>query len=618
MKKKILALFLAVCAAVSLLAVPAAAGDDTSALQTIRALGIIQGDSSGNMNLDGNVTRAQFAKMIVSASSYKDSISGNGSGYSLFSDVKSSYWASEYIKIAVQEGWMVGYTDGSFRPYGAITLEQACATVLRMLGYTSSALAGSYPTAQLSKASALGLRDEITLSQGGVMTRRDCMYLFYNLLTAQNSSGTVYATTLGYTVTDGQVNYASVIEDSLSGPYICGASAPTLSFSPAEVYRNGTASSLSVISQYDVYYYNANLRTVWFYTDRVAGTISAISPSVTAPTAVTVNGTSYTLSTAAATYKLSALGGVSVGDTVMLLLGMDGSVVDAVTGTSIDETYYGVVQSYSQASSSTGDATVQTKVTVACTDGTVHTFTIDGSRTFTAGNLVSASVTSGGISVKNLSDKSLSGTVDSSATELGSVKFASGVQILDVSTTGDYVKIAASRLAGCIISSSDVRYYALDENGNISDLILNDATGDTWKYGYMISANNSSSETSVSVSGSYTYVMDGTTKTITTSGTAYSVTYGGFAVRYSSDGSIKTIKNIGSVGITDLGTLYAATSGKQYRLADGVQVYLCSGSSYYATTLSAVNTTDYNLTGWYDSFGASAGGRIRVIIAEAK
>ena len=170
MKKKLLALFLALCTAVSLLAaVPAAAADNTGALQTIRALGIIQGDTSGNLNLEGNVTRAQFAKMIVSASSYKDSISGSGSGYSLFKDVKSSYWASEYIKIAVQEGWMTGYTDGTFRPYSTITLEQACATVLRMLGYTSSTLAGSYPSAQLSKASALGLRDQINLSQGGAM-----------------------------------------------------------------------------------------------------------------------------------------------------------------------------------------------------------------------------------------------------------------------------------------------------------------------------------------------------------------------------------------------------------------------------------------------------------------
>ena len=191
-------------------------------------------------------------------------------------------------------------------------------------------------------------------------------------------------------------------------------------------------------------------------------------------------------------------------DLSYLQMTMDGSVVDAVTGTSIDQTYYGVVQSYSQSSSSTGSATVQTKVVVACTDGVAHTFTIDGSRTFTAGTLVSAGVTTDGTTVKTLSTQSLSGTVDSEATALGSVSFASDVQILDVSSTGDYVKIAASRLAGCTLSS--VRYYVLDESGKISDLILDDATGDTWKYGYMVSASSKNSDDSTTVSGSYTYM----------------------------------------------------------------------------------------------------------------
>ena len=113
-------------------------------------------------------------------------------------------------------------------------------------------------------------------------------------------------------------------------------------------------------------------------------------------------------------------------------------------------------------------------------------------------------------------------------------------------------------------------------------------------------------------------MMNGTTKTLSSSGTAYSVTKGGFAVRYSTDGSIKTIKNISSATITDLGSVYATASSKKYRLADDVQVYLNSGTSYYATTLSAINTDDYTLTGWYDSFGCSAGGRIRVITAVAK
>ena len=78
MRSKVLSLFLAICMLCSLLAVPAyAAGDN--AVQMAQALGILDGT-----NLESPVTRAQFSKMLVAASSYKDSISSEGSGYSLF------------------------------------------------------------------------------------------------------------------------------------------------------------------------------------------------------------------------------------------------------------------------------------------------------------------------------------------------------------------------------------------------------------------------------------------------------------------------------------------------------------------------------------------------------
>lgn len=620
MKKKVLAFILAVCAAFSLMAVPAAAEADTGVVQTVRALGILVGDTSGNLDLASNVTRAQFAKMLVAASSYKDSV-GDATGSSLFKDVKSGYWASKYIKVAVEEGWMIGYIDGSFRPDKTITLEEACTSVLRVLGYDSSSLAGSFPSAQLSKSSALGLRDQIALSQGGIMTRSDCAYLFNNLMTAQNSNGQTYAVTLGYTVSNGQVDYASLVKASLSGPYVSDGNAPALPFSASGVtaYRDGVVSSLSAISQYDVYYYSQNLRTVWIYSDRAAGTISAVSPNTTSPTSVTVGGNTYSIGSSTAAYKLSAMGGFSVGDTALLLLGMDGSVVDVITGSASSTIYYGIVLSSATASSgSSTTATVETQVKVACTDGVVHTFSI-ASGSYSVGTLVSATVASSGTSVKTLSAQTTSGTINSAATKLGSLSFADDIQILDTTSNGSYARIYPSRLAGVTLNSSSVRYYALDENGAISRLILNDATGDTWNYCYMVSVNSSSgSENSLSVSGSYTYMMNGVQKTLNSSNALYSVSAGGAAIQFNTDGTVKSMKNLNSVNLTELSSLYAMSSNQKYLLDDSVQVYLRKDGSYYATTLSAVNPTSYTLTGWYDSFGCPAGGRIRVIIADAK
>ena len=291
MKHRVIGLALTVsmlCA----LAVPVSAAD-SSAVQTVQALGIIVGDGNGNMNLSAGVTRAEFTKMLVAASSYKDSISSDGTGYSLFKDVKSNHWASEYIRVAVESGWVVGYTDGSFRPDQPVRLEEACSAMLRVLGYDASMLAGSFPGAQLNKAASLGLRDQVQCKQGENLTRQDCAELFYNMLTAKTAAGQTYAVTLGYTLVNGQVDYTAVLKDSLQGPFVAAGSGTKLPFTPGTVYRNGEKTDTVTLNPYDVYYYNQGTGTAWIYTDRVSGKVTALSPSPTAPTSVTVSGVTY-------------------------------------------------------------------------------------------------------------------------------------------------------------------------------------------------------------------------------------------------------------------------------------------------------------------------------------
>lgn len=624
MKKRILSLLMAVCMAAALFAVPAGAtaADDSGEVQTIRALGILVGDSAGNLNLGGSVTRAQFAKMLVSASTYKNSV-GDGEGVSLFKDVKSNHWASQYIKIAVDEGWMTGYTDGTFHPSQTITLEQACTTVLRLLGYDSSNLAGSFPSAQLSKASSLGLRDQITLSKGGLMTRSDCVYLFYNALTAQTSDGKTYATTLGYTVTNGNVDYAAVVSANLSGPYVVGSGKSLdlpFASAAATVYRNGAASTLSSVQQYDVYYYNSGMQTVWIYTDRAGGTITALSPSAAAPTSVTVGTTSYTIGTATAAYKLSSMGGFKVGDTALLLLGMNGEVVDVVNGSVADTVYYGVVTSVADSSTAGSTAGTEVRVAVACTDGVVHTFSVSQRGAYSAGSLVSASMADGGTSIKQLTAKTLSGAVDKAGTKLGDKVFAGDVQILDTTSTGAWAKIYPSRLAGYTLSTSNVRYYITNTDGEITHLILDDATGDTWSFYYLTTAPE---KTDGTLSVSYAGLKNGTSSSLDNNGKYFGVTTGGAGVQFNSDGTVKNMRQLTSVTLDSLSSVSAMGGNTTYTLDTGVQVYLRKldpsyTMNYYQVSPSSINAADYKLTGWVDQFGCTAGGRVRIIIAEEK
>ncbi|MCD8254060.1 MAG: S-layer homology domain-containing protein [Oscillospiraceae bacterium] len=597
-----------------------AAGTDTDTqLETVRAVGIIVGDENGNMNLSSYTTRAQFVKMMTAASAYKDSVtSGTGTGSSLFTDVKSTHWATEYIKLAVEQEWVTGYVDGSFRPDNTITLEEACTALLRLLGYTSDTLTGSYPTAQLSKARSVGLLDDVTVSQGELLTRQDCVTLFYNLLTSDTSSGAVYGTTLGYTITNGEVDYSALVATDTKGPYVASANDTlTLPFSESgiTVYKNGTISSVSDVEKYDVFYYNENIRTVWVYNDRGTATLTAVSPSAAAPTAVTVAGTTYSLETTTATYKVSSQGSFTTGDIVTLLLGMNGEVADIVSAEESSTTYYGVVisseKSASSSDTSSSSASVQIVTQLACTDGVLRTFYHTGT-TYSLNRLLSVTYSDSETVVKGLSEKSLSGKVNSDGTTFAGYNLASDVKIVDTDSGGGYTRVYTSRLAGSTLQSSNVRYYTLNSAGEIDQLILYEATGDTFSYVYMTAASTGSSTTN-----SYQYLLGGVSQSLTSSA-SYNVSVGGAALIYDSNG-LKSIRQLTSVKLSSVGDLTAtAASGISYTLDENVQVVLKQSTKFYAADISDIEGGDYTLTGWYDNFSFSAGGRIRIIVAEEK
>ena len=489
MKKRLLAFLLAVTMAVSMLALPAAALGSASntAVQTAITLGAM--DTSQTGSLDAVVTRGALARMLVAFSAYRESAASQGTVGTLYRDVPgTSPWAP-YVRIAVQQGWMNGYTDGSFRPDNAVTLEEACTAVLKLLGYKMTDLSGSFPAAQLNKAQELGLRNQLVRSQGQTMTYEDCAVLLYNALTANTASGGAYGSSLGFTVTGGQVDTSTVLLSSLKGPFVA-AEGSQLPFAPVSIYRNDKVSSSAELNQYDVYYYSESLQAVWIYTRRAAGRITAVSPSASAPTAVTVAGVTYQLGSSAVASKISSLNGGGVGEVVTLLLGMDNEVADVVTGEEADAVFYGVVQTATRSLVEDNGADVLQKVSVLCTDGVTRTVNVDKSLNYPSGWLVKISVTPEGENVTALETRSVSGTVNEKATMLGSRKLADDVQILDTTSEGVAGTVRPSRLSGTRLSLLNVRYYTLNEKGEIDRLILNDVTGDLWKYGVLDDIRN--------------------------------------------------------------------------------------------------------------------------------
>ena len=486
MKKRILAFLLAVSIAVSVLVLPvSAASINNTALQTAITLGAVP----TGQELGANVTRGAFAKMLVSFSTYRESVDAQGTVGTLYRDVPgTSQWAP-YIRIAVQQGWMNGYTDGSFRPDNTVTLEEACAAVLKLLSYKTTDLTGSFPQAQLNKAQQIGLRDQLTCTQGQAMTYEQCTLLLYNALRANTASGSAYGSSLGFTVSNGQVDTSSVLLKSRKGPFVA-EEGTQLPFTPVSVYRNDKTSASAELNKYDVYYYSESLQTVWIYTRRTAGRITAVSPSASAPTALTVAGSTYSLGSSAVASKISTLNGGGVGEVVTLLLGMDNEVADVITGEEADSVFYGVVQTATRSLVEDNGADVLQKISVMCTDGITRTVNIDKSLNYPTGWLVEISVTPEGEQVTAIKSKSVSGTINETATALGDYALADDVQILDTTSEGLAGTVRPSRIAGTKLNALTVRYYTLNEQGQIDRLILNDVTGDLWKYGVLDDVKN--------------------------------------------------------------------------------------------------------------------------------
>ena len=511
MKKRILAFLLAVSIAVSMLVLPAsAAGNANTAVQLSITLNAM--DSSQQAALNAVVTRGALARMLVSYSTYRESVGSQGTVGTLFTDLPGTSPYAPYVRIAVQNGWMNGYTDGSFRPDNAVTLEETVTAILKLMGYKMTDLSGSFPNAQLNKASELGLRNQVDRSQGEALNYEECALLFYNALTANTASGSAYGSSLGFTVSNGQVDTSSVMLKSLKGPFVAGDTVQ-LPFVPKMVYRNDKASESAELNKYDVYYYSESLQTLWVYTRRAAGRITAVSPSASAPTSVTVAGTSYTLGSSAVASQVSSLNGGGVGEVVTLLLGMNNEAAGIVTGEEADSVFYGVVQTATRSLVEENGADVLQKVSVMCTDGIARTVNVDKSLNFPQRWLVEIKVTPEGESVEHIDDRRVNGTINANATALGAAALADDVEILDTTSEGVAGTVRPSRLSGVNLKASDVRYYTTNPQGQIDKLILNDVTGDLWHYGVLDDVKNIATNYSTLLSAIEAQPGDGTIDT---------------------------------------------------------------------------------------------------------
>lgn len=616
MNKRILTLLLVFCLVFGSIIPASAATTDDEMYGVLAALGIMNGDENGNLNLTSSVTRAEFAKMLTGASVYGDQ-GGSTTGVSPFSDVSVSHWAAGYVATARDAGWINGYLDGTYKPNENVTLAEAITSTLKLLGYTDADFTGTWPSGQVALAKNLTLTSGITAGNNDTLTRAECAKLIYNALNTTTKAGVTHATALGYALdASGNIDYLSLMNTAMEGPVvnISGSWEDSISFTPTHFYRNGIESTQSAITDYDLVYYSEKMLTVWAWSNPKTGTIDAISPNTSNPTSVTISGTTYTLGSSAASYAVSNLGSFKVGDGVTALLGREGNVEAIYSASAMDLTVLGMVTETGVTSytSSVGNNYTMDYISIIATDGSARQFALSSEYNADAGDVVTISVTDGKTTVKGSTSTSVSGTV--SGYNIGSYSFAANAEILDVADE-NCTTIAVSRLNGVSLTSSDIKGVSFNSNGEIDQMVLNNVTGDAYSYGVLDDKDRYSTGT-ISFLINYQYQVSGVSYFYSSTNEDFGGSEGPVQIQGSLYAPEKMVV-LESGTISELNISTATVAGINFDLTAGVQVYEKRNSNYYLVPISEVNTSDYTLKGWYDK-EEQDGGKLRIITATAK
>lgn len=97
-------------------------------IASMAAKGIVQGRGFGKFEPKGNITRAEFAKMIVLVTGVP-----GGDIKSIFKDVPDRSWFAPFVNAGNASGFISGYPDGYFRPKALISREEMAVIISRVL-----------------------------------------------------------------------------------------------------------------------------------------------------------------------------------------------------------------------------------------------------------------------------------------------------------------------------------------------------------------------------------------------------------------------------------------------------------------------------------------------------
>ena len=313
-------------------------------LTNLKSYGIL---SDSDININGNMARGTFAKLIVGATGNTE-LAQSLEGSSSFSDVSNKSDLCGYINAAANKGYMTALSDGTFKPNGALNYAQLCTAIVKALEYTGSDIIGTWPNGYIEKAKSLGLTTSLNLKSNDTVSTKQALIVINLMLQTNIRKANAADTDKTLAEAAGLINGSHVygkpeIVTSSGrrqngniyiqpGYTILRNTIDTTSANPSNVI--GEKITLNDIKLNDVLYqvYNKDRKLLYYLVidHKISGTITSILPNKYEPKTIQIKNVNYDLESDANLSKFNTSdGSFNIGDEITALFGYDGKIVDA-------------------------------------------------------------------------------------------------------------------------------------------------------------------------------------------------------------------------------------------------------------------------------------------------
>ena len=145
---------------------------------------IVQGYEDGLFHAEKNITRAEYAKMMVVATNNTNNVTLY-ENKDIFTDLSGASWAKGYINTAYSVNLIQGMGDSKFAPGENVTYAQAIAILIRSKGITDSQMSayGQWPDNYIQYANMYNMVGSVTIKDwNAAATRGDIAMILYRNL----------------------------------------------------------------------------------------------------------------------------------------------------------------------------------------------------------------------------------------------------------------------------------------------------------------------------------------------------------------------------------------------------------------------------------------------------